>query len=207
MSFLSRRRPANDGEKFSVSYGEGVKKQFQQHLFSKRQQQILEMVSSIDRVEKTVDIDEKDMALLMNENDGWKVAGRVTVKSKKGDEEVYTDKVRMVKYEESEAVQALKMQVLATQGMAEIGDRARPSKKALRGWEKLIEYYARDQQRLGRDHPLVQLDRAKILRAAARLLNASTMSYHTDINVFEAQPSGYMQPLPEQLKTAQSTEK
>lgn len=152
------------------------------------------MVSFIDRIEKTIDVEEKDVVAFLDR--GWDVQKRLE-----------NNRVQMVKYEESEAAKVLKMQLIATQGLAEMGDRARPSKKALRGWEKILEYYARDQENSGRDHPLTKLDRAIIIRAAARLFNASVMSYHTDINVFEAPQQNQYQSLSEMFNNPKVVEK
>lgn len=200
LGFGNRKHTKVEGDKVSVSYGQGVQKQFLQHLYSQRQMQILDMVAGIDRVEKTIDIDEKDLGAFLDR--GWDIDKRLS-----DDKGLPTGRVQMVKYEESEAVKVLKTQLLATQGLAEIGDRARPSAKALRGFEKLLEYYTRDQENLGKNHALVKLDRALIVRACARLFNASVTSYHTDINVFEAPQQNPYQSLADMLNKSGSMEK
>lgn len=81
------------------------------------------------------------------------------------------------------AIDFLKLQFIATQGLGEIGDKARPTKKALKGLQRLYGKYLLAEATYGTNHPLTKVYGALLFQAFTGLLNRSVRREHTNVEV------------------------
>jgi len=86
----------------------------------------------------------------------------------------------------------LKLQIIATQGLGEVGDKARPSNESVEGLQELIEMYNLDLITHGKDSEIAKLDEALILGSLVNLLNRSIRREHTNVEIVTVPPELYM---------------
>jgi len=88
----------------------------------------------------------------------------------------------------AESAEFLKMQFLATQGLGEIGDKARPSKKSLQGLQRLYGKMLLSEEKYGVSHRLTRGLKVMVFQALCGLLNRSVRREHTNVEVVMPPP-------------------
>jgi len=82
-----------------------------------------------------------------------------------------------------------------TQALGEIGDRYRISKKAAKGWKKLLGDYHDSEVNNGPKHPMTKALESLVFEARLNLVNRSLRREHTDVEIVIPPPgllqSGY----------------
>ena len=86
-----------------------------------------------------------------------------------------------------------KLQVVATQGLGELGDSARPSNEAIEGFQELMEIYKMDLIDHGKDSEICKTDETAIMGALVNLWNRSIRKEHTNVEIVTFTPEMFMQ--------------
>ena len=94
--------------------------------------------------------------------------------------------------EELEASKILKAQVIATQGLGEVGDKNRPSNVALEGYEELIQFHAMDEFAYGKDSEITKTDSIVLVGVLANFFNRCIRREHTDAEMLVLPPEFWM---------------
>ena len=85
-----------------------------------------------------------------------------------------------------------KVALIATQALGEIGDRYRISKKAAKGWKKLLGDYFDSQIHNGLSHPMTTELEGLVFEAFVNLMNRSVRREHTDVEFVLLPPEMFM---------------
>lgn len=96
------------------------------------------------------------------------------------------------KVKESSASEIFKQVFIASQGLAEIGDRGKISLDALRNFKKLLVKLANAIDLYGEEHHFTSALRKLVFGAYVELMFRSVLSRHTDINVVRLGPEYFM---------------
>jgi len=89
-------------------------------------------------------------------------------------------------------VDLLKLQVISTQGLGEVGDSARPSNEADEGIQELLEYYKMDILEYGKESEICRTDETLIIGALVNLINRSIRREHTNVEIVTVPPEMFM---------------
>jgi len=100
--------------------------------------------------------------------------------------------------EELDVSKLLKLQIIATQGLGEVGDTARIHNDAVEGLQELFEMAMLDELEYGKGNEINKVDSTLIFGALVNLLNRSIRREHTDVEIVDITDlllsmSGYMQ--------------
>jgi len=94
--------------------------------------------------------------------------------------------------QEYDASKLLKAQIIATQGLGEVGDKNRPSNEALEGFQELLEFQMLDELDHGKDSEITKVDGVALFGALANLYNRSLRREHTDVEIVMLPPEMFM---------------
>ena len=88
----------------------------------------------------------------------------------------------------------MKAQLIATQGLGEVGDRNRPSNEAVEGFQELLEFCMFDELEhgKGKDNDIAKVNATLLFGAFSNLLNRSIRREHINVEIVIIPPGMFM---------------
>jgi len=86
----------------------------------------------------------------------------------------------------------LKLLTIGTQGLGEVGDKARPSNDAVEGFQELMEMAMLDELEYGNGNDIDKVNNTLLFGALTNLINRSIRREHTNVEIVTIPPEMFM---------------